>query len=64
MVLRIFDGKDEITLDDYLEFRDNLQELLWEYEYYQFDNDKRGHISNYDFCTSLYVHYFPFHLID
>lgn len=64
MCTKIFDGKLEISCEDYLDFRNNLQELLWHYEFHQFVEDKRGRISCYDFAKSLYVHYFPFNLMD
>lgn len=64
MCVRIFDGKEEITCDDYLAFRNQVQETLWHYEFHQFDTNQEGKISAYDFAQSLYVYYFPFHLID
>lgn len=63
MCVRIFNGREEITCEDYLAFRNQLQEMLWHYEFHQFEN-KGGKISNYDFAQSLYVYYFPFHLMD
>ena len=64
MVLRIFDGKEEIGVDDYLDFRNLVQEALWHYEYHNFDENSKGKITTYDFAQSLFVYYFPFHKID
>lgn len=64
MCVRIFNGREEITCEEYLDFRNTLQELLWHYEFNQFDEVKKGTISCYDFAQSLYVYYFPFHLMD
>lgn len=64
MCIRIFGGKEEITCEQYLEFRNKLQEMIWHYEFYQFEEEKKGQISCYDFVQSLYVYYFPFHMID
>jgi len=38
--------------------------MLWHFEYHKFDEDRKGHISVYDFAQSLLVYYLPFHLID
>jgi hypothetical protein len=64
MCVRIFNGREEITCQEYLDFRNSLQEMLWHYEFNQFDEVKKGSISCYDFAQSLYVYYFPFHLMD
>lgn len=64
MCIRIFGGKENITCEEYLEFRNKLQEMIWHYEFYQFVEDKKNQISCFDFVQSLYVYYFPFHMID
>jgi len=60
MTENIFDGKSEITLNDFLEIRGEIQQTLWHYEFCQFKPDKNGNISAHDFSYSLIV-YFPFH---
>lgn len=39
MCERIFAGKKEVTFDEYMAFRNDLQEMLWHYEFAQFDTD-------------------------
>lgn len=63
MCLRIFAGKDHIHFQDYMEFRNELQEMLWHYEFHQFETDEQEHISTYDFAQSLFVYYVPMHKI-
>ena len=59
MTKNIFAGMTEITEDDYINFKHTIQELLWHYEFHQFDIDSDGCISGFDFAMSLII-YFPF----
>lgn len=63
MCVRIFAGKDQVKFQDYMDFRNELQEMLWHYEFHQFETDSTDHISNYDFAQSLFVYYVPMHKI-
>lgn len=38
--------------------------MLWHYEYHKFDENHKGQITCFDFAQSLFVYYFPFHLVD
>lgn len=60
---RIFGGKDKIEFKEYMEFRHSLQEILWHYEFHQFQTDNQDHISSYEFSQSLLVYYCPTHKI-
>jgi hypothetical protein len=55
----IFAGKTEITEEDFIKFKHDLQELLWHYEFNQFDVLEDGTITAFDFAMSLII-YFPF----
>ena len=55
----IFDGRMELTEDEFIAFKHKIQELLWHYEFHQFDVDENGCISGLDFAMSLII-YFPF----
>merc|ERR1712100_682676 len=46
-----------------MEFRNQLQEMLWHYEFHQFDCDSHDKIDSFDFAQSLFVYYIPFHKI-
>ena len=61
---RIFAGRETITFKDYMDFRNELQELLWHFEFHQFNVDDGGAISSFDFAQSFFVHYLPVHKID
>jgi len=50
MIIRIYDGRDQITFDEWMEFRHELQEMVWHYEFHQFDLDRHGHMSAFDFA--------------
>lgn len=63
MVKRIFAGREEITFEQWMEFKNELSEMVWHYEFHQFDLDHHGHMSSLDFAQSLLVHYVPFHKI-
>lgn len=41
MCIRIFGGKLEITCEQFLEFRNKLQEMIWHYEFFQFTENKK-----------------------
>jgi len=60
---KIFDGRTEIDVDYYLDLKDSIQELLWHYEFCQYDTntdtDQNDSITAFDFAQSLLV-YFPF----
>jgi len=56
---KIFNGKESITLQDYLTLRAELQESLWHYEFYQYEVDEASTISAEDFCRSLLI-FMPF----
>ena len=59
MTKNIFNGKSEIEEHDYIHFRNTIKELLWHYEFHQFDVDSNGCITGHDFAMSLII-YFPF----
>ena len=63
MCRRIFAGRTEVNFDSYMEFRNKLQEMLWQYEFYQMDIDDQDHITAHDFAKSLYIYYLPFNKI-
>lgn len=63
MCERIFRGKDEITFQEFSEFRNKLIESLWHYEFHQYQRDNHNHITAFDMAQSLYVYYIPFHKI-
>jgi hypothetical protein len=56
---RIFNNEVEIDVDYYLDLKDSIQELLWHYEFHQYDTDKKETISAFDFAQSLLV-FLPF----
>lgn len=57
---KIFNKELEIEVNRYLDLRDDIQQLLWHYEFHQYDTDENdGTISAFDFAQSLLV-YFPF----
>lgn len=59
MTQKIFNNKVEIDVDTYLDLKDSIQEMLWHYEFNQYDTDKKETISAFDFAQSLMV-YFPY----
>lgn len=64
MLERIFKGKEEISFDDYIQFRNFTIEHLWHYEFHQFDIDSQDHMSDHDVAQSLFVYYIPFQKIN
>lgn len=58
MVKNIFAGKTEITEGEFIRLRNDIQELLWHYEFYQFDTDANECITGHEFAQSLII-YFP-----
>ena len=64
MCERIFDGRKNITVNDYKAFRNQMQELLWHYEFEEFEQDAHHHISVFDVTQSFFVWYIPFQKID
>lgn len=64
MVERIYNGRKSISLCEWMDFRNELQEMIWSYEFHQFELDYKHHMSAYDFAQSFYVYYLPFHKID
>lgn len=50
MCSRIFAGREKINFDQFMEFRNELQEMLWHYEFYQFNVDKAKYIPTFDFA--------------
>lgn len=59
MCERIFNGREKIDFEEFNEFRNQVIESLWHYEFYQFERDGHDHISDYDMAVSLYTHYIP-----
>jgi len=39
MINNIYNGRAEISFDEWMEFRNELQEMIWHYEFHQFDLD-------------------------
>lgn len=60
MCQRIFQGRDKITYEEYMQFRNSVIEALWHYEFHQFDVDQNHNITDYHMAKSLYVYYIPF----
>lgn len=60
MVKRIFAGREELTFEQWMEFKNELSEMVWHYEFYQFDLDHNGHMTALDFASALLIHYVPF----
>lgn len=54
IVEKLFGDKEFITVRDFFNFRDSLQEALWHFEFHQFDveNDQ---ISAEDFSRSILI---------
>lgn len=63
MINNIYNGRSEITFQEWMEFRNELQEMIWHYEFHQFDLDPHGHMSAFDFALSFFIYYIPFHKI-
>ena len=46
-----------MTGDEFIHFKNTIQELLWHYEFYQFDVDSNDCINGHDFALSLITNF-------
>lgn len=60
MIVRIYNGRESISYEEWMDFRNELQQMVWHYEFHQFDLDHQGNMSAFDFAQSILVYYVPF----